>query len=76
MDLPFQLTKEKREEFIHLLQDYFFNERGESIGNLEAGFILDFIIKELSPTFYNIGIRDAHTFLNDKLEDLFELEKH
>ncbi|WP_235182849.1 DUF2164 family protein [Gracilibacillus boraciitolerans] len=42
---------------------------------MEAGFLLDFFMVEFAPTFYNQGVKDAHQFLSEKLEDVFEIEK-
>ncbi|WP_018932536.1 MULTISPECIES: DUF2164 domain-containing protein [Gracilibacillus] len=75
MQTPFSLPKEKRDEMIIAIQDYFAAERQEELGNLEAEFILDFFMVELAPFFYNQGVKDAHQFLSEKLEDVFEIEK-
>ncbi|MGN8646855.1 DUF2164 domain-containing protein [Gracilibacillus sp. HCP3S3_G5_1] len=75
MQTPFSLSKENRDDMISSIQDYFAVERQEELGNLEAEFILDFFTNEIAPTFYNQGIRDAHQFLSEKLEDIFEIEK-
>ncbi|SHN28074.1 DUF2164 domain-containing protein [Gracilibacillus kekensis] len=75
MKAPFTISKEKKEEMITSIQDFYLNERQEEIGNLEAGFLLDFFMNEIAPTFYNQGIKDAHQFLSEKLEDVFEIEK-
>ncbi|QDP39325.1 DUF2164 family protein [Radiobacillus deserti] len=69
------LSDSEKQNMIHLIQAYFLEERGEELGELAASFILDFFMKELAPIVYNIGIQDAHTFLQSKLEDVFELEK-
>ncbi|MDX8046889.1 DUF2164 domain-containing protein [Gracilibacillus sp. S3-1-1] len=69
------LSKAKQEDMIAALQDFFVQERQEELGNIEAEFMLDFIKKELAPAFYNQGVRDAHQFFSEKLEDVFEIEK-
>ncbi|UOQ84546.1 DUF2164 domain-containing protein [Gracilibacillus salinarum] len=71
----FTLTKETKDQMIVAIQDYYLREKQEEIGNIEAGFLLDFFMEKLAPTFYNQGIRDAHQFVSEKVEDLFELEK-
>ncbi|WP_058306072.1 DUF2164 domain-containing protein [Gracilibacillus massiliensis] len=75
MKAPFTISREKKEEMVTSIQDFYLNERQEEIGNLEAGFLLDFFMVEIAPIFYNQGIRDAHQFLSEKLEDVFEIEK-
>ncbi|UFT99996.1 DUF2164 domain-containing protein [Radiobacillus kanasensis] len=69
------LTDAEKKEMTSLIQTYFLEERGEELGELAAFLVLDFFMKDLAPLIYNIGVRDAHTFLQEKLEDIFELEK-
>lgn len=38
------LTKEKREDMISSLKEYFYNEREEELGDLASSNILNFII--------------------------------
>ncbi|PWU66889.1 DUF2164 domain-containing protein [Gracilibacillus dipsosauri] len=75
MKSPFTLSHEERNEFITLIQDYYLREHNEELGNLQAGFLLDFFMREIAPTFYNLGVRDSHTYVSNKLDDLFEIEK-
>ncbi len=42
MKSPFTLSHEERNEFITLIQDYYLREHNEELGNLQAGFLLDF----------------------------------
>lgn len=71
----FIISKEKREEMIGLIKDYFLKERDEEIGDLAAGFFLDFIIEKLSTDFYNQGVQDSYNFINDRIVDLLEIQK-
>ena len=68
------LSKEDREKLILEIQEYFIEEREEELGNLAAGFMLDFIINNIAPTFYNQGIRDSMKYMNERVEDLYGLE--
>jgi len=74
MDNKIKISKEKREEMLSAIKYYFYNERSEDLGDLSAMMILDFIIEEIAPEFYNQGIADGHTYMRDKLEDLFALQ--
>ena len=65
----------KYDAFIKELQDYFENERDESIGVLQARLLLDFITKTIGPAFYNLAIADMQKFLFDKIDDLYEFER-
>lgn len=69
------LSKEKKEEMISVIKDYFYNEREEEIGDLAASMLLNFITEELGPEYYNQGITDAYRYMNDRAEDLLGLQK-
>lgn len=71
----YHLTAAQKSDMISSIQTYFLEEKGEEIGELAAGLLLDFFTQELASTFYNMGIHDAHTYLSGKLEDMFEIEK-
>jgi uncharacterized protein (DUF2164 family) len=68
-----QLTREKREDMVSALKYYFDKERDEELGDLAAGMLLDFIIKELAPEFYNQGVLDSNKYLNDRVEELLSI---
>jgi uncharacterized protein (DUF2164 family) len=69
------ITKEKRDEMISAIKNYFSEEREEEIGDLHAGLILDFIREELAPEFYNQGVFDSYTSMKDMIEDLLSIRK-
>ncbi|WP_035290973.1 DUF2164 domain-containing protein [Clostridium sp. KNHs214] len=71
-----KLSKEKREKMISSIKEYFFNERDEELGDLAAGLILDFFIEELSMEFYNQGVYDSYKYMNDRIDDLLEIQKY
>lgn len=56
------------------IKEYFYNEREEELGDLAADMILTFFMEKLAPSIYNKGIEDAYTFMNDKIQDLFEIQ--
>ena len=69
------VTKEQRDEMIAAIKHYFLKEREEEIGDLRAGLMLDFILEELAPEFYNQGVSDSYTYLQDTIEDLLSIRK-
>lgn len=71
----FKLAKELKEQIVFDIQKYFLDERDEAIGNLSAELLLQFMIEKVGPAIYNQGIRDAHSLVSKKLEDLYGLEK-
>ncbi|MBU7006601.1 DUF2164 domain-containing protein [Phosphitispora fastidiosa] len=75
MSNKIKLTKEKREDMIASIKTYFSKERDEELGDLASGFVLDFIIEKLAPEFYNQGVQDSYAYMNEKIEDLLEIQK-
>jgi uncharacterized protein (DUF2164 family) len=69
-----KLSKEKRADMITAIQRYYLNERDEELGNLAAGLILDFVIDELAPEFYNQGVLDSQKYFSEKVEDLLAIQ--
>ncbi|MBA2176767.1 DUF2164 domain-containing protein [Halobacillus locisalis] len=73
------LKKEEKEYMIARIQEYFELERDESIGELAADQMLDYMVKEIGPFLYNKGIYDARQMLEQKVmnidEDLLSLER-
>jgi uncharacterized protein (DUF2164 family) len=70
-----KITKEQRDEMIAAIKHYFLKNREEDIGDLQAGLVLDFILEELAPEFYNQGISDSYTYMKDTIEDLLSIRK-
>jgi uncharacterized protein (DUF2164 family) len=66
-------SRERRGEMISDIRSYFKREREEEIGQLAAGMVLDFIVKELAPEFYNQGVEDSYRYLTDRVEDMRSL---
>lgn len=64
------LTKDQREGALASLQRYFAERREEDLGNLEAGELLDFFLKEIAPGAYNQAIADAQAVLQDRVAEL------
>ena len=69
-----KLTKETRDYMITEIKGYFENEREEELGDLAASLLLDFIIDELAPEFYNQGVHDSCNFMKEKSEDLLSIQ--
>ncbi|MBZ2174401.1 DUF2164 domain-containing protein [Schnuerera sp. xch1] len=71
-----KLDNEKRVHMINAIKEYFANEREEDLGDLAASLILDFFIEKLGTEIYNQAVRDSYVYMNEKIQDLFEIEKH
>lgn len=76
MNNKIKLSKEKREYMNLKIKSYFQKERDEELGDLASELILDFIIEELAPEFYNQGVYDAYQYMNDRLEDVLGMQKY
>ncbi|NLM69578.1 MAG: DUF2164 domain-containing protein [Firmicutes bacterium] len=74
MDKRLQLTIEEQRQLIKSVQDFFLREQDQEIGDLAAMLIIDFMIKQLGPVYYNRGIQDAIKVMGDKLDDLYGLQ--
>lgn len=65
-----KLSEERRSMLIGAIQEFFRDQLDDDVGELKAGLVLDFFVKQLGPPVYNQAIRDAHGFMQDKLVDL------
>lgn len=74
-----KLPKADKEQLIDAVQNYFEVERSESIGNLAAEQLLEYMLSKLGPFVYNQAIEDARKVLLERsmaMEDeLYSLEK-
>ena len=62
------LTEEDRDRCIKEIVGYFLDERGETIGVIAAGNILDFFLQSAGPNIYNKAIEDGKKLLKKQLE--------
>jgi uncharacterized protein (DUF2164 family) len=70
-----KVTKDQRDEMISAIKQFFLKEREEEIGDLRAGLMLDFILEELAPEFYNQGVSDSYRYMKDMIEDILAIRK-
>jgi uncharacterized protein (DUF2164 family) len=68
--MTISLPDDARTHSIASIKRYFAEELEQDIGELKAGLLLEFMLKEIAPTIYNGAIADAQTFLRDRLADL------
>jgi uncharacterized protein (DUF2164 family) len=52
------------------LKRYMVENLDEESGDLKAGLLLDFVMKEIAPTVYNRAIADAQTYFQARVADL------
>lgn len=68
--MPIELNAQERAEATHSLKKYFAEEMDASLSDMRAGFLLDYVLKEIAPFAYNRGVQDAEEFFRKRLEDL------
>jgi uncharacterized protein (DUF2164 family) len=77
--MSIKFNAEERADLIARLQDYCDAELDRELGSFEAQFMLDFISETMGPFFYNRGIYDAQSVLQQQLEQvgesIYELEQ-
>lgn len=76
MSNKIELDQEKKDSMIFHIKKYFLEEKHEDLGDLAAVLILDFFVEKLGPEIYNQGVQDSYSYMNDKIQDLFEIEKY
>lgn len=68
--MAIKLSAETEKTMISSIKGYFSKNMEEEIGDMKAGFLLDFFLKELAPTVYNKAVSDAKFSLQNSLNDL------
>lgn len=73
-----KLSDEAKRIMIRDIQQFFEEERGETLGQLAAENVLSFVCASLGPVFYNQAIEDARAAAEQKMqsleEDLYSLQ--
>jgi len=67
-----EFSKQEKQHIIAKIQMYFNEELDQKIGQFDAEFLLDFFSEEVGSYFYNRGVYDAQTLLEDKIETITE----
>ncbi len=69
---PTRFTREETAALVAELQVYFRDELDQSIGELPAEMLLDFIRSTVGPAFYNRGLYDAQAVVAARADDIAE----
>lgn len=64
------LSEERRRDLVQSFQSFCRAEFDDEVSDLKAERILEYFVERLGPPVYNQAIRDAHGFLQEKLQDL------
>jgi uncharacterized protein (DUF2164 family) len=65
-----RLTSDRRTDLVRAVKEHFEREFDEPLSDFRAGTLLDFFVRELGPPIYNQGVRDAASYVQDKLSDI------
>jgi uncharacterized protein (DUF2164 family) len=68
--VPIELTAEQKKRALASIRTFAAQELDQDLGDLKAGLILDFILKEIAPSVYNGAIADAQAYFRDRIGDL------
>ena len=65
-----RLSDERRKTLLRSINQYFEEHFDEPISDFRAQGLLDFFVRELGPPVYNQGVRDAASYVQEKLSDI------
>ena len=65
-----RLSPERRASLLRAIKEHFSAEFDEPLSDFRAEGLLDFFVRELGPPVYNQGVRDAASFVQEKLADI------
>ena len=68
--MQLDLKPEHRKQAVASIKSFAAKELDLDAGDLKAGLILDFFLKEIAPSVYNRAIQDAQVYLRDRVSDL------
>lgn len=52
------------------IRRYFAEHLDQDVGDLKAGMLLDYVLREIGPTIYNRAIADAQAYFQSRVVDL------
>jgi len=65
-----KLSAERRAALLRAIKEHFAAEFDEPLSDFRADGVLDFFVRELGPPVYNQGVRDASSYMQQKLADI------
>ncbi len=64
------LSPEATKQLLASIKRYVAENLEQDIGDLKAGMLLDYFLKEIGPTVYNQAIADAQAYFQGRVADL------
>ena len=68
--MPIKLSPETTKRLVASIKRYAAENLDEEIGDLKAGLLLDYCLKEIGPSIYNQAIADAQAYFTGRVADL------
>ncbi|GGY03041.1 DUF2164 domain-containing protein [Paludibacterium paludis] len=68
--MSIELDQADREGAIQSIVRFFEANMDEPVGNLQAGALLEFFLREIAPCVYNRAVRDVQARLQQRVMDL------
>jgi len=68
--MPIVLSPDATAQALASIKRYAREELDLDVGDLKAGSLLEFFLKELGPTVYNTAVADAQRYMQDRALDL------
>jgi uncharacterized protein (DUF2164 family) len=68
--MPIKLSPDTTKRLLASIKRYAADNLDEEIGDLKAGLLLDYCLKEIGPSIYNQAIADAQSYLTGRVADL------
>lgn len=65
-----KLTRDTESRMRDSIKRFFSEHMEEDIGDLKAGLVLEYFLKDLGPTIYNLAITDAQEYFQKRTADL------
>ncbi len=67
--MAIKLSKPDHQQLVGSIRRYF-DENLEPVGDLQAGLLLDFVLREVGPAIYNKAVLDAQARILNHVTDL------
>ena len=68
--MTIDLKSEERTQLMLSIKQYFEEHLDQSIGDLKASLLIDYILKEFGPVIYNRAVADAQARMQDMVSEL------
>lgn len=73
--MTLELPRETRQQAVQSIERYFQDELEQRIGNIQAGALLNFFLREIAPSVYNQAVREVQERLLARVQEL-DIECH